>query len=130
MMSYSISIGSKTDFSVKSYCFDKDSTGESRKYNKSTGSHDKFNYDGDYTTDNYGVLLQASTALGSHRLTIGSDLAWGKCDADYTYSKGDRDFSGKQDLYSMFANDEWLIGDKLILSAGVRYDHWKDLSQS
>ncbi len=27
---------------------------------------------------------------------------------------------------SIFANDEWLIGDKFILSAGVRYDHWKN----
>ena len=127
MLSYSVPIG-KTDFSIKSYYFDYDSETKSRKYNKVTGAYDKFYYDNDIPKDEWGAMLQLSRELGSHRLTVGSDLKWGKCDSKYTYVTGDRNFSGKQDLYSVFVNDEMLIGEKLILSAGVRYDSWESHS--
>ena len=126
MLSYSIPIGTKTDFSIKSHYFDRDRTSESRKYNETTGKYDKFNYDSDAPTDDWGLMLQLSTEPGNHRLTVGSDFKWGKCDAEYTYTTGNRNFSGKQDFYSAFVNDEMLIGDKLVLSAGVRYDRWKN----
>ena len=128
MLSYSIPIG-KTDVSIKSFYFDYEYSTEARKYNKTTKNHDKFYYDSDVPKDEYGLMMQVSTELGSHRLTVGSDLKWGKCDSKYHYyGKGDRIFSGKQDLYSVFVNDEMLIGDKLILSAGVRYDSWENHS--
>ena len=127
MLSYSIPIG-KTDVSIKSFYFDYEYSTKARKYNKTTKNHDTFYYDSNVPKDEYGLMIQVSTELGSHRLTVGSDLKWGKCDSKYTYATGDRIFSGKQDLYSVFVNDEMLIGDKLILSAGVRYDSWKNHS--
>ena len=127
MLSYSIPIG-KTDVSIKSFYFDYEYSTKARKYNKTTKNHDKFYYDSNVPKDEYGLMMQVSTELGSHRLTVGSDLKWGKCDSKYTYVTGKRIFSGKQDLYSVFVNDEMLIGDKLILSAGVRYDSWKNHS--
>ena len=126
-LNYSLPIG-KTDFSIKSYYFDKSYDSKARKYNKTTGSHDKYYYDCDVPKDEWGVMMQVSRKIGSHRLTIGSDLKWGKCKSTYKYEDGDRIFSGKQDLHSVFVNDEMLIGDKLILSAGVRYDWWKNHS--
>ena len=126
-LNYSLPIG-KTDFSLKTYYIDKSYTTEARKYNTTTKSFDKFYYDSEIPKDEYGLMMQISAELGSHRLTVGSDLKWGKCDSKYTYVTGKRIFSGKQDLYSVFVNDEMLIGDKLILSAGVRYDSWKNHS--
>ncbi len=127
MLSYSIPIG-KTDFSIKSYYFDNGYISEKHKYNKTTGAYDKFNYTSDIPKDEWGLMMQASSELGSHRLTVGSDLKWGKCKSTRKSAEGDRIFSGQQDLYSFFVNDEILIGDKLVLSAGVRYDHWKNHS--
>ena len=126
-LNYSLPIG-KTDFSLKTYYIDKIYTTEARKYNKTTKNHDKFYYDSNVPKDEYGLMMQVSAELGSHHLTIGSDLKWGKCDSKYTYVTGKRNFSGKQDTYSFFVNDEMLIGDKLILSAGVRYDSWENHS--
>jgi len=126
-VNYSLPVG-KTDFSLKTYYFDKEYTTESRKYNTTTKSFDKFYYDSEIPKDEYGLMMQVSTELGSHRLTVGSDFKWGKCDSKYTYATGKRNFSGKQDIYSFFVNDEMLIGDKLILSAGVRYDSWENHS--
>ncbi len=125
MLCYNLPIG-KTDFSIKSFYFDYDSETKARKYNKTTERYDKFYYDSDIPKEEWGLIMQVSGELGSHRLTVGSDLKWGECDSEYTYETGDRNFSGKQDLYSFFVNDEWLIGDKLVLSAGVRYDYWKN----
>jgi iron complex outermembrane receptor protein len=126
-LNYSLPIG-KTDFSLKTYYIDKIYTTEARKYNTTTKSFDKFYYDSEIPKDEYGLMMQVSAELGSHHLTVGSDLKWGKCDSKYTYVTGKRNFSGKQDTYSFFVNDEMLIGDKLILSAGVRYDSWKNHS--
>jgi iron complex outermembrane receptor protein len=119
-------LSGKTDFNIKSYYFDYDAQTKSRKYNSTTRAYDKFYYDNDIPKDDWGVMLQATRELGNHRLTLGSDIKWGKCDSKYTYATGDRNFSGKQDFYSLFLNDEMLIGDKIVLSAGVRYDHWEN----
>ena len=124
-LNYSLPIG-KTDFNFKSYYFDYEVKTKSRKYNSATGAYDEFYYDSDIPREDWGMMFQASSAFGSHRVTVGSDLKWGECDSDYTYTTGDRNFSGEQFFYSFFANDEWLIGDKLILNAGVRYDYWKN----
>ena len=125
MLSYSLPIG-KTEFSIKSFYFDYDYETKARKYNKTTERYDKFYYDSDVPKEEWGLMMQVSSELGSHRLTVGSDLKWGECDSNYTYKAGQRNFSGKQDLYSVFVNDEMLIGEKLILSAGVRYDWWEN----
>jgi iron complex outermembrane receptor protein len=127
MLSYNLPIG-KADFSIKSYYFDYEYITNARKYNSTTETYDKFYYDSDVPKDEWGAAIQVSSELGSHRLTVGSDLKWGKCKSTYKYVAGDRIFSGKQDLYSFFVNDEILIGDKLVLSAGVRYDNWKNHS--
>lgn len=127
-LNYSLPLG-KMDFNVKSYYFDYNPELKKHKYNKTTEAYDKPYYDNDIPKDDWGLMLQASYPVGSHLLTVGSDFKWGKCDSKYHYyGKGDRNFSGKQDFYSFFANDEWLIGDKIVLSAGVRYDHWKNHS--
>ncbi|OEU82093.1 MAG: hypothetical protein BA865_06845 [Desulfobacterales bacterium S5133MH4] len=124
-LNYSLPIG-KTDLSVKSYYFDYSTETESRKYNSTTGAYDRFYYDYDIPRDDWGLMLEASTELGSHRVTVGTDLKWGKCDSRYTYATGKRDFGGKQDLYSLYVNDEMFAGDKVVLSAGLRYDYWKN----
>ena len=124
-LNYSLPIG-KTDLSVKSYYFDYSAETKSRKYNSTTGNYDRFYYNNDIPKDDWGLMLQASSELGTHRITAGSDLKWGKCDSKYRYNTGDRNFSGKQFFYSFFVNDEMPIGEKLILNAGIRYDHWKN----
>ena len=124
-LNYNLPLG-KTDFNITTYYFDYSAETQARKYSSTTGSYDTFYYDNDIPKDDWGLMLQATRELGNHRLTVGSDFKWGKCDSRYTYATGKRNFSGKQNLSSVFANDEWMIGDKLIVSAGVRYDHWKN----
>ena len=124
MLSYGLPLWG-TDFSIKSYYFDYAYKTEARR-DSTPGEYVDFYYDSDVPKDEWGLMLQASKELGNNRLTVGSDLKWGKCDSNYTYINGERNFSGEQELYSFFANDELFIGDKLILNAGVRYDHWKN----
>lgn len=115
------------DFSIKSYYFDAEYSSDARRYNSASDSFDQFYYDSTIPKDEYGVLLQASTELANHRMTVGSDLKMASCDSNYTYAAGDRNFSGKQDFYSLFANDEMVfLDERLILSAGLRYDYWKN----
>ena len=124
MLSYGLPLWG-TDFNIKSYYYDYAYKTEARK-DSTPGEYVDFYYDSDVPKDEWGLMLQASKELGNNRLTVGSDLKWGKCDSNYTYANGERNFSGEQELYSFFANDEIYLGDKLILNAGVRYDHWKN----
>lgn len=124
MLSYGLPLW-ETDFKMKSYYFDYAYKTEARK-DSTPGEYVDFYYDADIPKDEWGLMLQTSKELGNNRMTVGSDLKWGKCDSNYTYANGERNFSGNQELYSFFANDELFIGDKLILNAGVRYDHWKN----
>lgn len=126
MLSWGLPLGA-ADFSLKSYYFDAEYSSDARRYNTASGDFDRFYYDSTIPKDEYGVMLQISAELASHRLTVGSDLKRATCDSNYTYETGDRNFSGKQDFYSLFVNDEMgFLDERLILSAGVRYDHWKN----
>jgi iron complex outermembrane receptor protein len=126
MLGWQIPLG-VADFSLKSYYFDAEYGSDARKYNSASGSFDQFYYDSTIPKDEYGLLLQISTELANHRLTVGSDLKRASCDSKYTYETGDRNFSGSQDFYALFVNDEMgFLDDRLILSAGARYDHWKN----
>lgn len=126
MLSWGMPVGA-VDFSVKAYYFDEGYTSNADKYNSASGAFDTFYYDSNIPKDEYGVMVQAGLELGAHRLTVGSDVKWAKCESEYVYSTGDRNFSGKQDFYSLFANDEiGFFKDRLIINAGVRYDYWKN----
>ncbi|MBN1907388.1 MAG: TonB-dependent receptor [Deltaproteobacteria bacterium] len=128
MLSWGIPI-SGGDFSIKSYYFDTESTSDADSYNSVTGNFDRFYYLSSIPKDEFGVMLQYSRDIGSHRLSMGSDLKWAKAISEYAYAAGDRNFRGKQDFYSVFLNDEMsFIKDKLILNAGIRYDYWKNHS--
>ena len=125
-LDYSIPI-SDIDFNAKFYYFDYDWNLEAYKYNKTTKQFDKFYYKANVPKDNWGLMLQASREIKGLLFTIGSDLKWGKCKSHYLYKKGLRDFEGKQKQYSWFLHAEWpLLKEKLILSAGIRYDWWKN----
>jgi len=116
-----------TDINAKFYYFDYDTHTNAHKYNSSTGKHDRFNYKNDVPKDEYGLMLQATRAIKGAVFTIGSDLKWGECESDYDYAKGPRYFEGKQAQYSGFLNAELpLFQESLILSAGLRYDWWRN----
>ena len=126
MLRWDIPIG-RADLSVKSYYINSKATSDARKYDSGDGKFDTFYYNSSVPKDEYGALIQASFDLGFNQLTVGSDLKWAKCKSNYEYADGDRDFKGKQDFYSFFVNDEMkFFDDKLIVSAGVRYDYWKN----
>lgn len=126
MLSWGVPLG-KADFSVKAYYYDEGYISNADKYNSTSGKFDTFYYDSTVPKDEYGVIFQVGTELAGHKLTAGSDLKWAECQSEYAYSTGDRNFSGKQDFYSLFANDEIaFFKDRLIFSAGVRYDYWKN----
>ena len=115
------------DIQLKAYYFDSDYSSNARKYNSDSAGFDKFYYDSSIPKDDYGAMLQAGFTLANHRLTVGSDFKWSECESEYAYAEGDRNFSGKQDFYAFFVNDEIkLLDDRLILSAGLRYDYWEN----
>ncbi len=129
MASWSVPLGSRFDLGVKAYYFDSDSSSEARKYSSTTGRHETYYYDSSIPKDEYGAQIQVNTELGRHRLSFGSDLKWADCESEYAYADGDRNFSGNQDFYSLFINDEFsLIQNRLALSVGVRYDSWENHS--
>jgi iron complex outermembrane receptor protein len=125
-VNYTLPVG-MTDLNAKFYYFDYDSHLNAHKYNQTTGKHNEFYYESDIPKDEYGLMLQATREIKGTVFTIGSDLKWGECESDYDYAKGPRYFEGKQKQYSGFLNAELpLFKDRLILSAGVRYDWWKN----
>ncbi|BBO92498.1 TonB-dependent receptor plug domain-containing protein [Desulfosarcina ovata] len=129
MANWSVPLGSRFDLGIKAYYFDSDSTSEARKYSSATGRHATYYYDSSIPKDEYGALIQVDTEWGGHRLSLGSDLKWAECESEYAYAEGDRNFSGKQDFYSFFVNDEFAMAqDRLTLNVGVRYDSWENHS--
>jgi outer membrane receptor protein involved in Fe transport len=117
------------DVNIKAYYYDSDSGSDARKYNSTSKIHDTYYYNSSIPKDEYGVMLQYSAALGANTLSLGSDLKWAECTSEYAYAEGDRNFSGKQDFYSLFVNDEIsLMEERLVLSAGIRYDKWENHS--
>lgn len=129
MASWSLPVGRRFDIGIKAYYFDSDSTSDARKYNGATSTFDTYYYDSSIPKDEYGALIQLDTRLGGHVVSLGSDLKWAECESEYAYAEGDRNFSGKQDFYAFFVNDEvTLAQDRLTLNMGVRYDSWKNHS--
>ncbi len=127
MLSWGVPLGKKTDFNVKAYYYDEGYESNADTYNSTSGKFDTYYYDSTIPKDEYGVMFQVSTELAGHKLTAGSDLKWAKCTCEYAYSTGDRNFSGEQDLYALFVNDEiGFLGNRLIVNAGLRYDYWKN----
>ncbi|RLG05374.1 MAG: hypothetical protein DRN65_07020, partial [Thaumarchaeota archaeon] len=117
----------KALFNAKFYYLRTDSECDCHKYNSASGKHDKFYYRSDVPKTDWGLMLQASRKIKGFFLTVGSDLKWGKCESDHSYDKGPRYFEGKQKQYSGFLHIEYpLLNDRLLLSAGIRYDWWKN----
>jgi iron complex outermembrane receptor protein len=126
MLSWGVPLGG-ADASIKAYYYDEGSTSDADKYNAASGGFDTYYYRSSVPKDEYGMMLQVDTELGGHKLTAGSDLKWAECKSEYAYDTGDRNFSGKQDLYALFVNDEiGFFKDRLIFNIGLRYDYWKN----
>jgi outer membrane receptor protein involved in Fe transport len=94
-----------------------------------SGSYNTIDYDSETRGKDLGGSLQVGFPLGrQHFLTLGGDYRKAELDKKYNYytTYRIRKNGGKQDVYSLFAQDEiFLFDEKLILNLGVRYDLWK-----
>ena len=123
--------GEETIFSLKSYYFDNEFTGTWYARHPVTREFDFFMTGIDYSAADYGVMSQISTVLGIHHLVVGVDFSGGNVDHRWEFSpqlglpfKKEK-FEGEQSLYAVFVNNEMHLGERVILSAGLRYDHWE-----
>ena len=117
----------KTMYKATAWAYKRDASTTALKYNKSTKAHDKPYYTSDIPSDGWGFMGQVSRTIKGHSLTFGADLQGGKVETNYDYAgKGLRFYTGRANLYSMFVHDEIsLLGGKVALSLGARYDWWK-----
>jgi outer membrane cobalamin receptor len=92
-------------------------------------TYDVVDYNSETNGKDLGGSFQVSFGLGRHHfLAIGADCRMTDLDKAYNYLTTDRirNNGGKQDMYSVFTQDEiFLFNEKLILNLGARYDWWK-----
>lgn len=106
-------------------------------YNHEKMNTDALNYDtekGAFSTDYYttnvpidvsGFIGKISRKIGINDLTIGGDIRLNKLSSEkYYYGKGNQNYSGKQNFYSLFINDELSVGNSLNFNLGLRWDNW------
>ncbi|WP_404340762.1 TonB-dependent receptor domain-containing protein [Pseudoalteromonas mariniglutinosa] len=67
--------------------------------------------------------IPVSGALGDHNLAIGGQLIDGELkDGVFGLESNDAGKIQEQNMYSVFAEDNWMISDNFTLTAGARYD--------
>ena len=120
--------GEETVFSLTGYYSGVERPGRSYRFNPATGEFDPRDRTIRHSSD-YGIMSQISTVLGNHHLVAGVDLRGANIEhRQYFPLPGrDRKFEGEQRLYGVFVNNEMHLGDRVILSAGLRYDHWENV---
>lgn len=82
--------------------------------------------------DNGASLQSTFPILSSHLVTSGVDYKFGSVDGGDYYIINRNNASddvvlneGKQQTYSVFINDHYNAGDRIIIDAGIRYDYVK-----
>lgn len=94
-------------------------------------AYDSVNYIKNGDLSDFGATLQSSFRIGEYNyITIGGDFKRGIMDAEYDHQASVRtqENGGKQDVYSVFMQDEVsLLDNKLILTLGGRYDWWHSI---
>ncbi|MCL0085652.1 TonB-dependent receptor, partial [Thermodesulfovibrionales bacterium] len=118
--------GEETVFSIKGYYFDSETVSTSHRINPATREFDIFRSRTVRSSPEYGIMSQISTVLGNHHLVAGVDFREGSVDHHMEHPGGDRKFEGEQSLYAVFVNNEMHLGERMILSMGLRYDHWEN----
>ncbi len=143
--------GEETVFNIKGYYFDDESNTISHRHNPATGKFDNFRSSSKHSGSDYGIMSQISTVLGNHRLVAGIDLSGANVDHHARTVGGgrgggggdrggrggdrgsggivvveDRKFESTQSLWAVFVHNEMSLGERVILSAGLRYDHWEN----
>ncbi|WP_419939335.1 TonB-dependent receptor [Candidatus Palauibacter sp.] len=79
-------------------------------------------------------LVWQKPGLGSHNLTLGTDIlsATGEASEQYLFSGGafarQRETGGDQTLYGFFAQDRILVNDRWQVYGGLRLDLWRNAS--
>jgi len=82
----------------------------------------------DGTIDTVGAKIFNTSTLGAHTLIVGADYKKDQSEFETNYS-------GKQiakedcTVYGLFVQDDWRLTEKLLLSAGARYD-WYELKDN
>lgn len=77
-------------------------------------------------TDMNGFSFQTSMIPNnSHLFTAGLDYKWGKANNDDLYQDGTirAQSAGKQRIFSIFIQDEFVLNKRFIFTAGLRYDN-------
>lgn len=90
-------------------------------------TYTRFDVDSDRTDMGFDTSL-SFPLLTSHLITIGGDIREGRVDASdiYLTSPDRADNKGKLRLHGIWVQDEiTLLGDKLFILAGLRFDHAK-----
>lgn len=124
-----LGLGEETVFSLKGYYFDKEFSSIAHGFNPATQAFDILSNRWMYSTADYGVMSQISTVLGNHHLVAGIDFSGATVDDHWGFYQpvaSDSKFEGEQNIYAAFINNEMHLGERVVLNAGLRYDHWEN----
>ena len=87
----------------------------------------ELNYISRVPLDTYGMIGKVSHRIGNNDITLGADLRFTEIVSKKRYpSKGEQNFSGRQDFISFFVNDDIRIAPDLHANLGLRFDHWSN----
>lgn len=75
-----------------------------------------------------GVKIFNTSKLSDHTLVYGLDYKKDKSEFETNYD-GKKDDEEKGTVYGLFVQDDWMLTDALILTAGARYD-WYELTDN
>ena len=123
------------NLSLKGFYFDNDYLLRGYMLNRETEKFDLFREDTKRRNPDYGVMTQIAFDLDGHYLTAGADFRGGSIESNQMLGvirrgrergRFRRKVEGAQGLYGVFVNNEIHLGDRVILSAGLRYDWWEN----
>lgn len=118
----------KVNFDITAYTnFSRNRT-DSKKWNAKSGAFDKNYYISTVPFSEKGIVGKANHRFAFNNVTLGVDARLYDLQSEHQYhEKGISSYSGRQVFASLFVNDEITVTDHLNISAGVRYDYWKNM---
>lgn len=113
------------DYSASAYYNHEKMNTDALNYNTEKGAFSTNYYTTNVPIDVTGFIGKISRKIGVNDLTIGGDIRLNKLSSEkYYYGKGNQNYSGNQNFYSLFINDDLSIGNSLNFNLGLRWDNW------
>lgn len=116
-------------YSLAAYYNHQDRALNAWKWNDDDEAFDTPYYNSSVPIHIYGFIGKISKTIHSNVVTLGTDIRLTEADSKKYYDGlGNQNFSGNQNFYSFFLNDDITLGKQVNATVGARYDHWENLN--